>query len=158
MRWMRLGEPALLDMLCFHDVSSVSRPRAASTGKHHTPDITQQGLIFANSNFICARKASYTSVPKWMSYRTPCTVYYEQNAGLIFLPIVSNQSLPLNMPSIDVVRLLTLYVYLLLVYFLLQGLKHQKLLKLRSHQSTRFSYVFNEACGGEGVGVRLHTD
>lgn len=80
---MRLGEPALLDMLCFHDVSSVSRPRAASTGKHHTPDIRQQGLIFANSNFICARKASYTTVPKWMSYRT---VYYELNAGLIFSP------------------------------------------------------------------------
>lgn len=43
----------------------------------------------------------------------------------------------------------------LLVYFLLQGLKHQKLLKLGSHQCTRFlSYVFKEGCGG-GVGIQI---
>lgn len=36
------------------------------------------------------------------------------------------------------------------------GLKTSKLLKLGSHQCTRFlSYVFKEGCGGEGVGIQI---
>lgn len=53
---MSVGDPALLDMLCFHAVWSVGGRRAAKTGEHPTSDIRHRGRVCANSNFISAGK------------------------------------------------------------------------------------------------------